>query len=109
VETGLALLNVLVTARTRFRVVGNPVLRLLVLRVAVIPGALKLLTGEALMPRNHVLVAHLKCTLLAVNVRVRFIIVVVKLAVGTSLAETPSEVFETAYCVEVKVAVIPKD
>ena len=107
-ETGLALLNVLVTVWTRFCVVCNPVLRLLVLWIAVISCTLKLLTAETFVPRNHVLVAHFKSTLLAVNMRIRLITVVVELTVGTSLAKTPSEVFEFAYCVEVKVAVIPK-
>ena len=107
-ETGLALLDVLVTVWTRLGVVGNPVLRLLVLWITVISCTLKLLTAETLMPGNHVFVTHFKGTLLAVNMRVNLITVVVELAVGAALAETPSEVFELAYCIEVKVAVIPK-
>lgn len=108
VEAGLALLDVLVTVRTRLGVVCYPVLCLLVLWIAMISCALKFLTAEAFVPRNHVLVAHFKGTLLAVNMRVSLIIVVVELTVGTSLTETPSEVFELADGVEVKIAVIPK-
>lgn len=107
-ETGLALLNVLVAVRTRLGVVGNPVLRLLVLWVTVISCTLKLLAAETFVPRNHVFVTHFKGTLLAVNMRVRLITVVVELTVGTALAETPSEVFELAYCVEVKVAIVSR-
>jgi hypothetical protein len=72
-ETGFAFLDVLPAVGTRLGVVGNPFLRLSVLRITVIPGALKLLRGEALVPRNHVLVAHLKGTLLALNVRLHLL------------------------------------
>jgi len=109
VEAVLPLLDILPAARTRLRILRDPVPRLPKLRVAVLAHAVKLLTRLALVPRHRVAVAHLKGTLFADDVLIRFLFVeeLVDLPAGAALAEAPPEIGQLAQRVEVEVVVVP--
>lgn len=82
-EAVLALLDILLAVWTWLRVVGDPILRLLEFWIAVLPHAVELLTGLALVPWNRMIIAHLEATFFASNTRVHYSFVVIELSIGT--------------------------
>ena len=93
VEAIFSLLYVLPAVRTRFRVLPDPIGRLLEVWITMIPVALELLARLALMPRHGVLVAHFESTLVAVNSRAlgALLVVIVQLPARTVWPKTPPE------------------